>query len=292
MSVSLTEYTARLANLRAWRASTRQQIEIAVDQFLQHTTGGTDMTLAEITSDQVSAWLQEREGACSPRTVANRRRDLLLVINAAVADSLRPGLGPVRQIKVPRRLPVAWTHSELVQLLRATLALDDTYFSRTGLPRGLFWRSLIRFKYDTALRLGDVLSTQVSSLNLGETPRVRCLVSKTNSELNKHLQPLTVRDLRLFLPPNTKRRNHVWEWKSHTTRLHEDFKHLVQSAGIRAGTTRWIRRSSASYLDRDHPGRAREHLGHRTSGLAESNYLDPDISGGDSLVPPELPDLG
>lgn len=122
-------------------------------------------------------------------------------------------------------------------------------------------------------------------------PRYRCLVSKTQTEIEKAISESTVRDIALLLPPHTKKRQLIWEWKSHLSRLHEEFKSLVTSAAIRPGTTRWIRRSSASYLDKDHPGHAGRHLGHSTPGLAESNYIDPTITGGDNFRPPELPPL-
>lgn len=40
------------------------------------------------------------------------------------------------------------------------------------------------------------------------------------------------------------------------------------------GSSKWLRRSGATHIEIDHPGKGRLHLGHLTMGLAEKCYID------------------
>lgn len=40
------------------------------------------------------------------------------------------------------------------------------------------------------------------------------------------------------------------------------------------GSSKWLRRSSATHIEMQNPGKGRIHLGHRTIGLAEKSYID------------------
>jgi hypothetical protein len=40
------------------------------------------------------------------------------------------------------------------------------------------------------------------------------------------------------------------------------------------GSSKWLRRSGATHIEMEHPGKGRLHLGHKTHGLAERCYID------------------
>jgi hypothetical protein len=40
------------------------------------------------------------------------------------------------------------------------------------------------------------------------------------------------------------------------------------------GSSKWLRRSGATHIEMEHPGKGRLHLGHLTMGLAEKCYID------------------
>lgn len=62
----------------------------------------------------------------------------------------------------------------------------------------------------------------------------------------------------------------------------------ISAAGDRIGTPRRLRRSAASYIERDDPGHGKRFLGHRTAGIAEAYYLDLAIANGNQVRPPDL----
>jgi integrase len=41
-----------------------------------------------------------------------------------------------------------------------------------------------------------------------------------------------------------------------------------------SGSSKWLRRSGATHIEMENPGKGRLHLGHKTPGLAERCYID------------------
>ena len=210
-----------------------------------------------------------------PETVRGRRR--MLVTLWRFAESLElcpPPPSQLRTVKVPARVPTAFTVEQMCALLAAA---DST-------ERPLWWRSLLLASYDTALRLGDLLSIErpdvwpdgslsIVQSKTGRTHRVK-LRAETLKAIDKHLAGRTT--------------GLIWPLWARREALYRAFQKLRQAAGIKSGTLRWIRRSSASYVEAAHPGMGWRHLGHSAPGLAEKAYIDPRIVRPTPTLPPRL----
>ena len=143
---------------------------------------------------------------------------------------MSPVPSQLRTVKVPARVPTAFTVEQMCALLAAA---DST-------ERPLWWRSLLLASYDTALRLGDLLSIErpdvwpdgslsIVQSKTGRTHRVK-LRAETLKAIDKHLAGRTT--------------GLIWPLWARREALYRAFQKLRQAAGIKSGTLRWIRRSS------------------------------------------------
>lgn len=79
----------------------------------------------------------------------------------------------------------------------------------------------------------------------------------------------------------------IWPLWGSRWSFYRHYRKLVAAAGVR-GTSKWLRRSSATALERICPGSAMGHLGHKTPGLAYRHYVDPRMLQCGRPLPPEL----
>jgi len=91
--------------------------------------------------------------------------------------------------------------------------------------------------------------------------------------------------VRVTLRPETRERvaeqidglrpgDRVWPLWARREAFYRAFRSLVASAGIREGTFRWLRRTAATQVEIEHPGRSTELLGHASRSTTEQWYLD------------------
>jgi hypothetical protein len=83
-------------------------------------------------------------------------------------------------------------------------------------------------------------------------------------------------------------REFVTPWDATHTSFAAQFKNLANAANV-GGTWKFLRRGSATDVERKHPGAGSTHLGHVPgSGVAESNYFDQRLLQRDKTMPTEL----
>ena len=179
----------------------------------------------------------------------------------------------IPRMRVPKRIPEAWTLDELQALLTAT----DTFQHplRNGVREGAFWRAFILVVYDTGIRFGDVMALRGNDLRDG------CLVvmvHKTDVEILRPLSPEAIKAIEVIC---SSKREFVFDWPYAKETFSVHWRKLVKAAGLPTGPKQGphkLRRTSASHLEAVAPGTAGRHLGHLTPGLAEASYIDPRIA--------------
>jgi len=273
---------------RSLRASSAQQLRITVSMF--EAWNGGSVLLRELTESLASRWLADYETSAtntgkppSPKTIRGKRTGILVVWKYAwngeyVAECPKPDR--IRKVKVPRKAPVAWTLDEVKAILTAC---DDVsgHCGRTGMKWAPFWRAFVLTAFDSALRLGDLLSLRFDQIS-SEFPVTQ---TKTGDVHTVLLSDPTLDAIQAMRNPD---REIVFDWQFTRHSFFNSFREIVKAAGARPGGTKFLRRSSASYIERDNPGMAMRHLGHRTPGLAERNYIDPTIAKTVRPVPPTI----
>lgn len=235
--------------------------------------------------DLFNRWLRDlQEGNLSAATIANRRRHLLALWRAA-ADTGKCEQPPrrLRPMKVPYVPPRAWTVDEVRAILAVCRGLRRT---RQGkMQRDVFWSLAVRLAWESALRLTDLLRLRV------EDVRPDGLVvmgqSKTNRPVAFRLSQQTLDALKASLEGDTRKL--VLPWPSSRESFRRQFANVVRKSGVRKGTWKWLRRSSATDVEKACPGAGASHLGHaHGSVIAARHYLDPYIIGAPTVCPTAL----
>jgi len=187
----------------------------------------------------------------------------------------------VRRVRVPELVPTAWTKTEVEQLLATVAGLPRRH--RCGLRRSVWWDLAVRVAWDSGLRWGDLVALRVDQI--GPDGTVSLTQSKTAKVSTFRLSPTTLEVLRATLAACP--RDLVCPWPASGETFRDQFGLIVQKAGIRAGTWKWIRRGSGSDVEQQLPGAGHRHLGN-TRAVFDRSYADPKIIGRTTPAPREL----
>lgn len=225
------------------------------------------LNVCQLTPERVNAFLAGL--TVGPTTRSNIRRELLTLWRYAYEiGSTEAFPARVTRIRPAYQPPQAWSAEELSALLDA--ACNDT--TAIGGRSGLLVRDVlpawIGIAYDAGLRFGDVLSLSEKNFRNG---CVTMTASKTGKPLVRRLSELTMEFVTAMLarsPDGTlfgwaiTRRRAVLVWRAFLSR--HGFK----------GSSKWLRRSCATYVEIDRPGAATAYLQHSHPMLAPKHYLD------------------
>jgi integrase len=282
---TLREYLAEYAMTRVMGKESVRQYEITIDLFERWRGAPVQLASLGLSPNEVeiSAWLRDYAASGkSPSTVRSKRGMLLTLWRNAADDGYAdPPKRRVRTAPVVLPPPVAWAHGEVVSLVRACRALKRKH--KCGLPRKLWWELAVRVAWDTSLRLGDLL--KLRARDIGRDGIVTVIQSKTRRPIVCRLSPETmlVFDEAMRLCP----RDLVCPWPTSRETFNKQVRLLVQKAGIRAGTWKWLRRGGGTDVEVQLPGGAPRQLGHGPgSRVAYAHYVD------DSIVAAERSRLG
>jgi integrase len=146
---------------------------------------------------------------------------------------------------------------------------DETNCGGLAQPEIKDWLpAWILIGYDTGLRFGDILGLTRSNIRNGS---VCCTANKTGKSLVRKLSSdataaalvliKTSNDGSLFSGILTRRRAFV------------SWNHFLKRHHLR-GSSKWLRRSCATYLDLNTPGSATNYLQHSSPALAMRHYID------------------
>lgn len=278
----LADYQERLSLERGHGKNTVVQLQIVVRGYSRWL--GRSATLEDLCPEQVNRWIQYLEkSGISLITVANKKRELLTLWNGAWHERLIDH-GPlrIRRVRQPRWTPQAWTKEEVEALLDACRQFNET-LPKLNVRAGDWLNAFVSFEWDAALRLGDVLSMAPTDIWPGN---FICLVQqKTNETHRCQLSDETMEGLERI---GYKSRYLLFPLWCNRAAFFKLFKQLRIAAGLSRGSSKWLRRSSATYVELRSPGSAQRHLGHRTPGLAHRHYLDPAILQERIVMPPPL----
>jgi len=197
-------------------------------------------------------------------------------------------VGPVRalrRIKLPTRIPQALTIEQVSSLLTQCDKLRGCFLSRIEptVQRHLYWRSLVMGAWDTALRLGDLKKLERQWIAPDGT--VGLVQSKTQRVHYLQFRPATMSVIDELIGGRTGRP--IWSVLNKKN-FYVGARQLFAKAGV-PGSIPWLRRASATYVDKEHPGTAWLHLGHANPGLDRTNYTDPSIARRRPSLAPEIP---
>jgi integrase len=217
-------------------------------------------------------------------TRANIRRELLTLWRFAFEHSYTD-VPPLRvcRIKATPPPPRAWSLDTLRQLLAA--AEKDARPVSRRCP-GLLWRDIlpcwIVVGYDTGLRFSDLLHLHGSNIVNG---CVICTAQKTGKFTVRAISPAGLDCASRLLgksPDGT-----LFRWALPRRRALRKWKEFLLEQGV-VGSSRWLRRSGATYVEINRKGEAQRFLGHSNAALANRHYLDQTLTMDVPESPPPL----
>ena len=234
-----------------------------------------------VNSDSLNRYLRDRLGVVSSVTAANERR-MLLTLWRWGYESGRIDKAPrgILAIRVERQSIRAWTGSQIKKLLLAAEQTPGRF--RFGLSRRLFLKAWVYLGYETGARWGDLWAMRFAQL---ENNTIRWSMCKTGDPMHRKLSPAcleAITPLKSY-SPNDLILGFACR-KRYAMRL---WKRLCEAADVE-GTSKWLRRSGATHVEQQAPGKGRVFLGHRTHGLAERHYFDRAQLMQDEILVPSL----
>jgi integrase len=223
---------------------------------------------SQLVSEKVNEFLARLPLA--PVTRANIRRELLTLWRFAFEHSYTD-VPPLRvcRIKATPPPPRAWSLDTLRKLLDA--AEQDMRPVSQRCP-GMLWRDVlpcwIVVGYDTGLRFSDLLHLNGSDIANG---CVICTAQKTGKFTVRAISQAGLayaNRLAEKSPDGT-----LFRWALPRRRVLRKWKEFLQEQEVQ-GSSRWLRRSGATFVERNRKGEAQRFLGHSNAALANRHYVD------------------
>lgn len=221
-----------------------------------------------ITVEAVNRYLRRRSDERASGTVKFERALILILWKWGYETGKLPAM-PRGILKVKaRRAPTrAWTVEQLRAVLAATKPLDGRAM-RSGARVGVFLRAWALLGYETGGRFSDLMGFKAGNLD-GDA--VSWTQSKTGDPIVRTLSPACLAAVRAMLAESPDGR--LIGWACDRRQAMRLMREHLDAVGV-GGSSKWLRRSGATHIEIEQPGKAKHHLGHRTPGLAETNYID------------------
>lgn len=242
---------------------------------------GSDIEIEAVDCDLANEWLAELVAAGkNPQTIDGYRRALLAVWNDAYlsGDNENPPLR-LRKIKKPRLIIEAYSHDEIKKLLAAASKLITEH--QDGNRAKDFWQAAIHVAYSCGARRGDVLTLDWK--HVAPSGRLTFLQNKTQYTHTVKLSEDAIKYARKLTS-----KGKVLPWPYEKNWFGECFARLRESAGVKRGSFKWLRRSAGSYAESITPGAGARLLGHRDGRMFSKHYADSEIIGESAAEPPPI----
>lgn len=221
-----------------------------------------------ITVEAVNRYLRRRSEERASGTVKFERALILILWKWGFESGHLPAMPRgILKIKARRAPTRAWTVEQLREVLAATKRLDGRQM-RSGARVGVFLRACALLGYETGGRFSDLMRFTAANLD-GDA--VSWTQSKTGDPIVRTLSPACLAAVRAMAAGSPDGR--LIGWACDRRQAMRLMRGHLDAVGV-GGSSKWLRRSGATHIEIEQPGKAKHHLGHRTPGLAEQNYID------------------
>ena len=218
--------------------------------------------------DAYNRYLKRRLEQVASVTVQHERVVLLslwrFAYETALVSDMPRGIVKIKTSKKPIR---AWTVDQCCTAVKSTFQWDDKKL-KSGASLGLFLRCWLLLGYETGARMSDLWRFREADF---DGNAIHWTQGKTGRPVSKVLSPACMQAVRQMLRQSPDGR--VLGWASGNDWACTTLKKFLRGVGL-DGTSKWLRRSGATHIEMEHPGRGKLHLGHATVGLAEKHYID------------------
>lgn len=247
--------------------------------------------IAEFSAGAVNAYLRKRLSSMTAITVQNERR-LIRTLWQYAYDRDIVDKPPRAILRISRQAkPVeAWTVADVKDLVKAADDWDGEF--RSGVKKRLFLRAWVLLAYETGARYGDIFSWTDRHIR---HHAMQWTMRKTGLSCCRPLSSFTEQaaiDLvadrqQCGLKPRRDGATLIVGALCCRRYSFNVMRQLLGKCGL-PGSGKFLRRSSATHIEMEHPGAAQAFLGHLTPGLASRHYLDQSQLQGLVVRPPSV----
>lgn len=238
--------------------------------------------IPELSADSINSHLSMRRESVSQTTVANERRMLLTLWRWAweegLVDSAPRG---VQRVKAPLKPVKAWSIEECRALVKGA----EKFFGkrlRNGADLGVFLQCWVVLAYETGARYGDIFSWKGSNIS---ACAIGWVTSKTGVVCTRVLSDSALALVNQMLDKSPDGR--ILGWVCCRRQSFKFMRKLIESC-LPEGSGKWLRRSSATHVEMQDPGKAQWFLAHKSPGMAARHYLDQRQLAGSAPRPPSV----
>lgn len=241
-------------------------------------------TIGDLNPVIVNGWMKAMlDAGKSPYTVKSRRTGITVIWRYIVRVGLSEVTpADVRPVHLPKLNIHGFTADQARLMLVKAQSLTGT-IRHTGIPRKIYWGSLLVTQWDFALRAGDILAMKVSNFDLKGFLWI--YEHKTGKSDWHSLRP-TTRDAIAACIAAAPGRELLWPGMRARS-FYRAFVKLAKDSGL-SGTSRFIRRGASSEVEKLRPGQGWRLLNHSTPELFEKHYRVKSIADAGAPLPPEL----
>lgn len=234
----------------------------------ERVTGITE--LADLSVDAINRYLSATKERLAPKTRANRRGYLRMLLNhAATNPAIKDGPSipdePLAKVRVPDAIVRAWSPDEVARLLAAVNRLRGRYVN--GFSKRLYWRSYILSAWDLGLRGCDMRSIERDWIP--DHGRLTIVQAKTGRVVSCQLRPPAMEAIAEFKHGGRL----IWPLWCRIDSWRKVARKLVTNAGL-SGSIGRLRASAATALEITQPGTGHLFLGHSNRQTFERHYFD------------------
>jgi len=240
-------------------------------------------SITKKTANAFVDWLKSTDS--TPRTQYGRRSAFRTLWTAAHEAGMAPAVEPFRKIVVPKKSPIAWTMNTVQQLV-TNVKLDKRDWIN-GIEFGLWWSSLFSAAWDSALRLGDLMSVENDWIQRRDgCGFLRIIQSKTQREHYVQFNQSTMQLINQSMVQCPKRRL-IWPLRSNRRKFYNHMQTILKRNGIQ-GSFKYFRRSAVTWAESQQAGQGTKLANHRDSRTTRESYIDPQLMPDTLVVLPGL----
>lgn len=236
---------------------------------------GRESKICDLSDDNVTLMMSALTArGLAPKTINERRGRINALWSWLAKRGIVATWPTVRPIPEPRRIPVAWSRDELMQLLNACRAVPGTIDMIRACD---WWTSLHLVAWSTGERISALLACEWSHLSADWLTIPAELRKGKSADAQYRISADAMTSLQRIREPS---RALVWPWPYGHEYLWVRYKTIRKKAGLaidRRSAFHRIRRSVATHFEAA-GGDATALLGHTSRAITIKSYLDPKYS--------------
>lgn len=252
---------------------------------------GHEPTVADLTRETVNRYVDWMAANRAIATARSQRGGLLTLWRYAADEGICELPRKIRKLRKPVANVRAWTPGEVQRLRDHCLSLPGVLSS--GIPKAVYFGSLVQASYETGLRRADQLSLERDWIRMRAGEGCITIVEhKTGKKARRVLTRDTMRLIDKCMLHGPKERRLIWPLWTSMDAFSRMMARIIKSSGVSPGSFKYLRRSACTSVEMVRAGSGQVFLNHSDPTVTRDSYLDEDQIFPEPLRVPPLGKIG